>query len=217
MKIELVVPIVIDYMFPKFLESVEANMILPQRLILIDNTPNGIKPKSDKVEIVRLKSKTGKVNESWNLGIKNVSKNCDAVGIYNDDIILNPFFFQRIVETLKWSNSCAVACPNTVKTGQSLKRGRVNLAVMTYREGWCFTIKKRVLDSIPPIPDNVIKTFGGDNWFWEHTHNRGYFWGKDLGNPIWHYKGVSVLQTGERLRKRSDHWGWEQLRYNLNK
>lgn len=210
MKIELVVPIVINYMFPKFLESVEANSILPQRILLIDNTDRGFKPKSDKIEIVRLKSKTRKVNESWNLGIKNVSKKCEAVGIYNDDIILNPFFFQRIIETLR-PQQCAVACPNTVDVGQSLKRGKVNNVQMNFREGWCFTIKRKILDSIPPIPDNIIKTFNGDSWFWQHTFERGYIWCKDLGNPIWHYKGVSVLATGERQRKRSDYWGWQQL------
>ena len=212
MKIELIVPVIVDHLFQGFLDSVEANTILPQRILLIDNTPKGIKPKSSKVEIVRLKSKTGMVNESWNLGIKHISKNCDAVGIYNDDIILNPYFFTRMIETLQWSKMCAVACPATVETTQSLKRGRVSRVVMEEREGWCFTIKKAVLDLIPPIPDNTFKTFWGDNFIWNKTQEMGYFWAKDLGNPIWHYKGVSILATGERKSKRPEWLAWQKLK-----
>ena len=212
MKIELIIPVIVDHLFQGFLESVEANTILPQRILLIDNTPKGIKPKSTKVEIVRLKSKTGMVNESWNLGIKHVSKDCDAVGIYNDDIILNPYFFTRMIETFGWSKMCGVACPETVETAQSLKRGKVNRVVMAEREGWCFTIKKSILDLIPPIPDNVFKTYWGDDWFWNKTQEMGYFWGKDLGNPIWHYKGVSILATGERKSKRPEWLAWQKLR-----
>jgi hypothetical protein len=215
MKIELIVPVIVDHLFQGFLESVEANTILPQRILLIDNTPKGIKPKSTKVEIVRLKSKTGMVNESWNLGIKRLSKDCEAVGIYNDDIILNPYFFQRTIETLNWSKQCAVACPNTVETTQSLRRGRVNRTGMTEREGWCFTIKKQILDLIPPIPDNVVQTFCGDSWIFEHTQSMGYFWGKDLGNPIWHYKGVSILATGKRKDKKPEWNSWQQLRTTI--
>lgn len=214
-KIELIVPIIVPHLFQGFLKSVEENKILPQRILLIDNTAKGIRPKSSKVEIVRLKSKTGMVNESWNLGIEKISKDCDAVGIYNDDIVLNPFFFTRIIETLKWSEMCGVACPSTVKIGQSLKRGRVNRIVMEEREGWCFTIKKPLLDLIPPIPDTIFQTFWGDNWFWNKTQERGYFWGKDLGNPIWHYKGVSVLATGKRKRKLPEWQAWQKLKATI--
>lgn len=216
MKIELIVPIIVDYLFYGFLESVEANTVLPQRILLIDNTPDqNFRVKSSKVKIDKLHSKTGKVNESWNLGVRHVSPDCDLVGIYNDDVVLNPCFFQRLTETFDWDDRCAVACPNTVPVEQSLKRGRVNRIKMQTREGWCFTIRKRVLDLIPPIPDNELIQFHGDDFFWYHTHERGFFWGKDLGNPIWHYKGISVLATGERLRKRPDFWAWKQIRATM--
>jgi hypothetical protein len=117
-----------------------------------------------------------------------------------------------MIETLQWNNMCAVACPETVETTQSLKRGRVNRVVMEEREGWCFTIKKPVLDLIPPIPDNTFKTYWGDNWIWNKTQEMGFFWAKDLGNPIWHYKGVSVLATGERKSKRPEWLAWQKLK-----
>lgn len=212
MKIEIIVPIVIDKLFPVFLESVEANSILPQRIILIDNTSNGFCLNGSRIEITKLRSKTGKVNESWNLGIKNVSSDCDLVGIYNDDIVLNSGFFQRTIEVFEWNSLCAASCPNTVDKSVELRRGKVNRIKMKTREGWCFTIRKRVLDLMSPIPDNKIITFFGDNWFWLHTHRLGYFWGKDLGNTIWHHKGVSILETGERRRKRPDLWAWQELK-----
>lgn len=215
MKIEIIVPIIVDYLFPTFLESVESNNILPQRIILIDNTPNGFCLNSSKIEITKIKSMTGRVNESWNLGIKNTSPDCDLVGIYNDDIVLNSRFFQRTIEMFEWDSFCAVSCPNTIDWSASLRRGKVNRIKMETREGWCFTIRKQVLDLVPPIPDNKIITFFGDNWFWKYTHNFGYFWGKDLGNTIWHHKGSSVLVTGERSRKRSDLWAWQELKSQI--
>lgn len=215
MKIEIIIPIIVDYLFDQLLDSIEANTVLPDRIILIDNTLNGFYPKDRKIEITRLKSKTGGVNESWNLGIKNVSKDCEAVGIYNDDIVLNPWFFQRTIETLKWDNQCAVACPETIDVTQPLIKSKVRLIRMKRREGWCFTFKKRILDLIPSIPDNLIRTFGGDDFFWRYCYKMGYFWGKDLGNPIWHYKGISVLETGERARKRPEKIAWEQIKITI--
>jgi hypothetical protein len=224
MKIELIVPVIVDYLFQDFLESVEANSILPQRILLIDNTPQGIRPKSSKVEIVRLKSKSGNVNESWNVGIKHVSKGCEAVGIYNDDIVLNPNFFTRIIETLNWDSRCGVACPETVPVTRSLRKGPSKKIIMQRSKeretqnnicGWCFTIKKPVLDLVPLIPDTVLKTFAGDLWFWEYTHKLGYFWAKDLGNFIRHYVGVSVLATGKRAHKSPDWHSWQTLRAKI--
>lgn len=156
MKIEIIVPVIVDYLFHDLLNSIEKNTVLPDRIILIDNTLGGFFPKSDCIEITRLKSKSRGVNESWNLGIKNVSKDCEAVGIYNDDIVLNPWFFQRTIETLLWDKNCAVSCPETVEVTVPLDRAKVDRVHMKRREGWCFTIKKQVLDLQPLILDNVF-------------------------------------------------------------
>jgi hypothetical protein len=212
MKIEIIVPIVQDNLFEGFLRSVEANTILPQRILLIDNTLNRqYQVPGSSIEIVKLHSKSGKVNESWNLGIKNASKNCDAVGIYNDDIFLGKHFFRRITETLGSDDRCGVACPHTVPSDQPLKKLKPYITIMGRREGWCFTIKKQVLDMIPPIPDNIIQIWHGDDFIWKFSHKYGYYWAKDLGNLIHHIGGVSVLSTGSRENKKPEWALWQQL------
>ena len=139
-------------------------------------------------------------NESWNYGISKLDDDCDLVSILNDDILLNRYFFEKVVFTFKRFKYAGVVCPFTVNDRRDMQYFTKNGSIfqkMTKREGWAFTIKKSLLDQIPPIPAQ-LKTFCGDDWFWHYTHKKGLFWYKHIGNCIFHHVGAAVRKLGVR-------------------
>ena len=159
-KFEVIVPVINVDLMVKMFESIAANTLLPKRIIVINNTGNKNWPNNLDFEanIYVYYSKTGLVNESINLGITKLSDDCDYVSVLNDDIVLTDCFFQRNLELFQ-NEKCGVACPRTVHSMDGLKKGRVIQEVMNKREGWALSIKKSLLDKIPPFPADRIATF----------------------------------------------------------
>lgn len=219
MTFNVIIPVVNADLCDDVIKSIEDNTVLPVRLIIIDNTDAlDYRPVSSKFQIDYYYSEMGWVNESWNLGISKVDVRCDYVSILNDDIYLNRFFFQRVLETFEKYKNCGVACPMTVLNKEDLKGkgvGRQDIKHMKKREGWAFTIRKDLLDHIAPIPAHRIKTFHGDDWFWYWTKSRGNFWFKDHGNLIWHKVGASVVGLNMRRTKKDERNEWRKVMEEL--
>jgi hypothetical protein len=218
MKFEVIVPVLFSHNFVNFFNSILSNDVLPTRLIVIDNTEGESEfiPVTDKFKVDVYHSKTKQVNESWNLGLKRVSKDADYVGIYNDDIILNRKFFRRIIET--FNRPCraniGVVCPNTVpfdKTRSQPKYGKFSPIWIRKREGWCFTIKGEVRRMLPLIPCHLIHQFHGDDWIWYHTKTNGFSWFKDEGNHIWHIGGDSISRVNGNINRRIERLNWRVI------
>lgn len=214
MNFNVICPVVQPDLCDNMLRSLESNSILPKRVIIIDNTDKGdYLPISHLFKIDVYYSEMGHVNESWNLGISKADIRADYVSILNDDIYLNGFFFQRVLETFKKYKNCGVACPKTLKDRNELGRGvgKQRITRMGRREGWAFTIRKELLDHIAPIPSHRITIFHGDDWFWFWTKTRGNFWYKDLGNLIWHEVGASVTSLNMRGLKKKERNEWRKV------
>lgn len=223
MKFEIIVPVLYTHNFHNFFDSVVSNSVLPTRLIVIDNTDQKVQfiPPTDKFKVDVYRSKTGQVNDSWNLGLKKASKDADYVGIYNDDIILNKHFFQRVLQTFETPHraNIGVVCPNTVEFERSsFKRpgvGPFKRVWIKKREGWCFTMNKKARHTVPMIPNHLVRQFHGDDWIWYHTKTNGYFWFKDWGNHIWHLGGESIRLTGDNINRRIERQNWQNIHFCL--
>ena len=219
MNINVVIPVVQSHLCDDLLKSMERNTVLPQRVIIIDNTLHGdycIPPMKFRIDVYH--SVRGRVNESWNLGVSLVDITCDYVSILNDDIYLNDWFFQRVLETFKSSSDCGVACPLPVRSMKEFGKGKAKRRIkrMGKREGFAFTIKKVYLDAIAPIPTHRIETFHGDDWYWYWTNTSGHLWYRDLGNIVFHHVGSSVLPLGFRKVKKKERNEWKRIMDDLD-
>lgn len=218
MNINVVIPTVQIPLLEDVIDSMERNTILPKRVIIINNSETeDYWTTSSLFQIDTYKSVKGRVNESWNLGVSLVDITCDYVSILNDDIILNRWFFQRVLETFDSKILCGVACPLSVNSMDDFGKGKAKRKIkkMEKREGFAFTIRKKVLDAIAPIPSHRLETFHGDDWYWYWTNIRGQFWYQDLGNIIFHHVGSSVLPLGFRKTKKKEHNEWEKIMEEL--
>lgn len=203
-KFEVVIPVVNPELADIVIKNMEENALLPKRVIIIDNSKQWYMPNSRKFPIHMYRSQTGTVNESLNLGISKVSKDCDYVSLLNDDIQIGPWFFDRIARVFREAAACSAVCPHTIlgACAPVLKEGSFFFEQMKKKEGWAVTFNKHILVKVPVIPDTRIKTFHGDDWLWLWTRGRiGMTWYKDLGNPIWHMVGQSTLKLGKRKHK----------------
>jgi len=209
MNIDVIIAVVNKALAYQLLKSVEVNTLLPRRLIIVDNSsgePFGFK--TDKFDVSLYKSKSGRLNESWEIARSVLTKDSDYVSFLNDDIIIGDWFFQRVYETFQSYSSCGVACPRTCQFIHEVRKGKVNYHQMKRRDACAFTIRKGLLDKIPPVPYKHLTTFHGDDWFWFHTRKLGYSWMLDLGNPIYHFVGVSILKLGLRRLKAKERNAW---------
>jgi len=216
MKIEVIIPVINCDMADALLNQIDFNTIKPSRVIVIDNTSRGYHWRvSEDFDLNICYSKTGLVNESWELGRSKVSQDTYCIAILNDDLIIGDWFFERILDTFESNNECAIACPNTVDKITKVEEGPVEYRFDGNKRmpGWAYVIRKDVFDQVPPIPYDRITTFCGDSWYWGHIKRMGYVWGKDLGNNIYHYVGTSVLPLGFRNIKKKERNEWLKIKH----
>jgi len=214
-RFEVIVPVVNLELMRNLIESIHKNTLLPEKIILIDNSKRPVSdifkfiPLNHVVKVVHY-SKTGLVNESLNLGRKYISKDCEFVSFLNDDVVLLPCFFQRNLELFE-NKKCGVAVPRTVHSMDKMIKGKVAPRILAKREGWAFTIRKKLLDDIPPIPCKRIATFHGDDWIWYYTSPKGNLWFKDMGNVIYHHIGASVDKLGFKKHKGPERHEFQKI------
>lgn len=193
MRIDVIVPVVNAGLYEKLMDSIAHNSVKPHNMIIINNSQSLIKdPKQFGInaKVFNMEQNIG-VNPAWNFGISQTKK-ADIVSILNDDLELAPNFFERICYIMDEYPKCGIVCPCTVNSkDEVVPKVYQSVIVALDREGWAFSIRRKMLDMIPPIPAD-IKIFYGDNWFWYWTLKLGYVWLKDYDTMVLHHVGVSV-------------------------
>lgn len=211
-KYNVIIPVVNRDLAAALLDSIAANTVIPDNILIIDNSfvPEAFPVDARlPVEVMDPGSPQRlRVNASWNLGIRETG-DCDYLAILNDDVILGKHFFERNIDVFRQHADCGVACPATVFDMADLHDNiHGKIIRMKKREGWAFSFQWPVLKAIPPIPDDLI-TFCGDDWFWVHTHPKGFRWYKDTGNVVYHKVGAAVKKLGVRYHLRRDKAAFE--------
>lgn len=196
-------------MFTEFLDemlipSIEKNTILPQRVIIIDNSSKKVpwKYKGDILNVrVAKPVKPKGVNESWWLGFE-LSGDCEFLSILNDDIILGRYFFEKVKKVFRKYEAAGVVIPETVENIHEMPDPELpeskQMRMMRRRQGWAFTIRKELIQRMPPMPYGTIgRTFCGDDWihFWTSRQWKR-FWAQDVGNVIYHAGGSTLKRIG---------------------
>jgi len=205
MNIEIMIPVVTPKIADLLLESIEINTIKPRAVHIIDNTSEGLyKPSSGKYEIIRHRSTLGNtgVNKAWNWAKVMLFDLADICCFMNDDIILNKYYFENVLEVFKQKNINAVV-PVVKDKVVHTKSGKIS--VLKKRQGCCFALRKSHLNLLPVIPKQ-LKTFFGDDFWLYHSRKLGCQWYVDEGNVIYHEVGVGVKSLNVRpdLKKERD-------------
>lgn len=222
MRIVAIIPTVNKKRAGELIDTIRGNTVLPEKIIVIDNSghpgPQKFRSGALNVEVIRNETNIG-VNASWNQGIE-LAGDCDLVSILNDDILVRREFFERNVTVMKVVPACGVSCPRTTANIHRFDRDpglMVDIMLITKREGWAWTIRKELLDAIPPIPYEEFPIFCGDDWYWYWTLEKGYQWYRDYNNVVYHRAGSTVNLLGYRRHQRRDRnaFGKAIAKYNL--
>lgn len=219
-KFQVVVPIINYNLIEDLLQSIAANTLIPEKIVIVDNSkidPSLFNTHGLRIEVFK-QSAPLSVNPSWNLGLSKIT-DCDFVSILNDDIILPNKFFENLVKVFKVKTDAGVVCPWTVINTEEfkIKEGIDRVIKMKRKEGWAWTIRKDLVDDIPPIHSD-LQLFYGDDWFWWHTHKRKKVWVKDLNTIIYHAVGASCskIPVLERTRQtRDEKFKWYALKRKM--
>ena len=227
--ITVVVPVLNQLkMTGQFLRHIEANVILPKEIIFIDNGSSenikGLVKRFDKrlpITYIRYKKNMG-VNYAWKDGISR--SKTELVTVLNNDIILNKFFFKKIIETAKIDNIFGVICGTTLKTVKAVLNNTKDEPVKYVEgrmkkggEGWAYTLRKSLIDKIPPIPD-FLENYYGDYYYFLCSKLLGFKNIKILNNNLFHYGSVTVLARYKRPKntsRRKEQTKWIKHRAKL--
>jgi GT2 family glycosyltransferase len=177
------------------------NIVKPDKIILIDDgSTENVKAiihryiKKLNIEYVR-NNKPGGVNSAWNQGLELSKKyNPDYVSILNNDLILNHYFFKKIIDVFNKFPKAGIVCPNTIKKAyiDYDDASPIDVIRMTNREGWAFTLKYEIYKKAGPIPTNIFKQFCGDDYFFFMSRYLGYINLKIKNNIIYHHKNTTL-------------------------
>lgn len=205
---EIIIPVTVKHDVARdLLDNLVYNSDFINRIIIIDNSEKGhpflvFKEYPFQLDIYSEGFRRS-CNESWNYGITKLSFDCEYVTILNDDLAIGPWFLSRILNIFQNYPKAGAACPETIQDEQWVKKDKylndvplsANVVRMKKREGGAFTIRKTILDVIPPIP-NKLKAFYGDDWFWRWTYKLGFIWMKDDSNKVYHLGGMTNKALG---------------------
>jgi len=195
----------------QLLNNILENEIHPREIILIDDcSTEDVKSligkyKKLKIKYIRHSSNKG-VNYSWNEGMK--SAKTPIVTILNNDIIINKFFFKKIIDAYNTNDSWGIICPRTLSKPKNIKTSKdepIILHNMKKREGWAWSARMEFIKKIKPIPD-FLRTYCGDDYLFFCAKKLGYSTLKMMNNFIYHYGGKTVSVTkacsGERQKEK---------------
>lgn len=223
--IQVVVPVMGIDRFRKLAENICANSRLPSLVVIVNNSGQNITdlPFEDyKIPYtIVVPPKSLAVNAAWTLGISILSE-CDYVSILNDDIEIPSHFFSHIIRNFRCLPDAGAICPYTDMNRKNipyLDYGLNDVSRMKHKEGWAFTIRKNLLDEIPPIPTELTMFFG-DDWYWWHTYKRGFLWYKDNGIAIYHAVGASLRKIDKEERdalRNAERFLWYDMKGQMAK
>lgn len=182
----------------EFFDTISYNTIQPKEIILIDNGSvdkyyklvNNYKHLN--INYIRHETNVG-VNAAWNEGIK--ISTTPYLSILNNDLLLNKYFFQKLIETFEKYSDVGIVIPSIVKTNKNIihnsKDELIGITDIKRRNGCAFTIRKEITDKIPPIP-KILKTYCGDDYLFKRTLELGYRTVRMNKNFVYHYGGATV-------------------------
>ena len=193
----------------KFLGYIAENVVLPEEIILVDNGSTEkigklVKKYNKKgklrIRFIRHKRNIG-VNAAWNEGIKLAKTS--LISILNNDIILNKYFFKKIIEASQVNEKYGIFCVTNAKkierVGES-KDIKIKIANMGKREGWAFTIRKEITDRLPPIPPDLRIYCGDDFLYYGARTVLGYQAVRIMNNYIFHLGGRTIISNKKQFK-----------------
>lgn len=198
MKLGIVIPFIHENYIHNLLDDIFKNDGRPDAILLIDNRPKAMPALSTPhaaVEIYR-PPRPLFVNEAWNYGIDYLmnTRKCDAVSVFNDDLILDRWFFWRLRSLMEDPKNqiYGVVVPETMSDPSWQTGPDFWCEFLKRREGWAFTIRAEVAKQLPPIPVDQLKTFCGDDWIFTWCERIGRPWAKMMGVRCFHFIGSSM-------------------------
>lgn len=183
------------------LRNIANNVVQPKKIILIDNNSSenidSVIKKYNNIQYIKQPKNYG-VNHAWNLGIK--LANTKFVSVLNNDIVINKYFFKKIIECFNLDNKIGIVCGKTIKIMKNIKLtddSSVKIGTMKKREGWAYTIRKELANKIKPIPKR-FKIYCGDDYLFFWTRKLGYKTIKILNNYLYHYGNKTTSKDFQR-------------------
>jgi len=221
-RLAVVIPVMNRVMFKPLYRQILNNSVLPELIVVIDNTKDDLKSelagkiktnyrnKDIMISVWKPDNPPIPTNAAWSSGFYIVDEfskkrgSIDFVTVLNDDVSIGCDFFKKVKKILTKHNEAGVVCPYTItKRNKGLDKPD-KLHKMVRKEGWAFTIRKNILDGSPPFPEGC-EYFFGDNWLWWVTY-RAFtkLWLKDPDNVIYHHigKSISKLSNKDAIKKK---------------
>lgn len=212
-RLAAIIPVMNWTIFKPLFKQIVNNSVIPELTVIIDNTKEGIQEKLARITPLKAYNMIAvwrpdkppvPTNPSWAQGFNIVNQfsqqrgSVDIVSVLNDDIAIGRDFFKRVKKVLAAHNEAAVVCPYTITAKNKGKDKPEKLGRMVRREGWAFSIRKKILDNCPPFPEGC-NYFYGDNWLWWACY-RAFekVWLKDPENVIYHHVGKSIIDLPDR-------------------
>ena len=199
--------------------NISENIIKPTEIIIVDDCGTddykGLVKKYSELNVRYIRNDTNiGVNASWNKGIENSIYT--IISILNNDILINKYFFKKIVETMA-DETIGLCVPNTIrhKSFNDID-DKPDLTELEQREGWAFTIRKEIISTYGYIP-NRIKYFYGDDYLFLSSKKMNYKNVKITNNTIFHYGGATIGNaTKQKPLLTKDKHNWNILQFEEN-
>jgi GT2 family glycosyltransferase len=196
------------------LNNISNNEVLPEKIILIDDfSTEDSNDLLKKYNFLPIEYVRHSLNYAWNHGIS--LTNTPLVSVLNNDIIINKYFFKKIIESFNINDKLAVVCPLTTTVIENISLSKdepVILKEMGKREGWAWTAKMSFLKRIDPIP-SILRTYCGDDYIFTLARYLTYNVKKMTNNYVYHYGGRTINETKECWDERSkEKVLWNQYR-----
>jgi GT2 family glycosyltransferase len=205
------------------LNNISENSEIPQQIIIINNGSNDEtidvinRFKHLPIRLLTLRKNVG-VNVAWNIGIKLCKS--DYISVLNNDLVINKNFFKIIRKTFEANPNCGMLCPRTYRNPDYIKNVNEEcfssvskVSQVKWRNGWAFTIKQELVDSIK-IP-KVLFNYCGDDFHYFMVKKLGYDILMMEQNIIFHYEGRTSRPTLYYNKMYEDTQRWKQIKEKL--
>jgi GT2 family glycosyltransferase len=228
MNIDVVIPVMNQCHYTKsLLEDIAANTVIPKSIIIINNNSTDetevvVREFQKDLPIKYIKNiKNVGVNASWNLGV--CYANHDLISFLNNDLVLNPYFFEVTTNVFLKNPDCGMTYPKSFQGGgtekikeeyisqvRSAQRGSGKVEPVNFREGWAFTMRRSLALKVL-IPKELFNYCGDDYHYHFITNHLGHKVLRMLDNPVYHYGNVTGGTSGLHKRMNEDTRKWHKL------
>jgi len=222
---DIIVPVIRPAEFYHLMFDLYNQTVSPHKIIVIDNISHedgkheslsylkSFPIENGLVQVIT-QNRMMKVNESWMMGFDKCES--DHVAVLNDDCRISYNYVEVIQFIFEGWGTVGAVCPTTQTEKGVLLPPKSVIGThlkMRKREGWAWSIRKEIIDSVPPIPKE-LETFCGDDWYWEWTHRLKMIWVKSSEVLCHHVPGVSCRKDMHpTLKKEKQIYTQKMLEY----